>query len=191
MAATGDDWQGATRGIWWILLLVGLLTLGLGIFFIASPHETLTVFTVIAGIFLLVDGCAAVIGAIIGASESRGTLALVGVLSVIAGLVLIKKPFQTLTVFILIAGVWFVVAGLARLFYSFTTPEGRAAGILVSLVDVIVGILILSWPDLGLSTLAVLIGIGLVLRGAFLTYGAWRLLKIEREVGGPTSPSPA
>jgi len=191
MAATGDSWQGAARGIWYALLVAGLLTLGLGIFFIASPHETLKVFTVIAGIFLLVDGGAAVLGALIGASENRGTLAVVGILSVIAGLVLVKKPFQTLTVFVLIIGVWFVVAGIARLFYAFAAPEGRAGNILVALLDVIAGIVILSWPELGLSTLAVIFGIVLLFRGAFLAFGAWRLLKLERDLGTPGTPAPA
>jgi uncharacterized membrane protein HdeD (DUF308 family) len=191
MAATGDDWQGAARDIWYALLVAGLLTIGLGIFFIASPHETLKVFTVIAGIFLLVDGGAAVLGALFGKSEQRGTLALVGILSLIAGLVLVKKPFQTLTVLVLILGVWFVVAGIARLFFAFTVPEGRAGNILVAILDVIAGIVILSWPDLGLSTLAVIVGIVLLFRGAFLSYGAWRLLKLEREPRGPGTPAPA
>ena len=50
---------------------------------------------------------------------------MVGVISAIAGLILIKKPFQSLTVLIVILGIWLVVAGVARFVYAFTTPEGR------------------------------------------------------------------
>ena len=63
----------------WPLVLFGVATLGVGIFFVASPHETLTVFVRIAGIFLLVDGLLAIVGSIFGRGEGRGLLALVGV----------------------------------------------------------------------------------------------------------------
>ena len=69
----------------------------MGVFFVVSPHETLSTFTVIAGIFLLFDGVLALLGSIFGKGEGRGLLALIGVLSAIAGLVLIKKPFDTLS----------------------------------------------------------------------------------------------
>ena len=43
------------RSLWWLLVLFGVVAVGVGIFLV-SPHETLSTFTVIAGIFLLVDG---------------------------------------------------------------------------------------------------------------------------------------
>ena len=145
--------------LWWLLMLFGVVTLGVGIFFVVSPHETLSTFTVIAGIFLLVDGVLAIFGSIFGRGEGRGLLALIGVLSAIAGLVLIKKPFDTLVVFTLIIGVWFVVAGVVRFVTAFASPEGRNGNIFIAILDVVAGIVILAWPDLGLATLAVIIGI--------------------------------
>ena len=145
--------------LWWLLMLFGVVTLGVGIFFVVSPHETLSTFTVIAGIFLLVDGVLATFGSIFGRGEGRGLLALIGVLSAIAGLVLVKKPFDTLVVFTLIIGVWFVVAGVVRFVTAFASPEGRNGNIVIAILDVVAGIVILAWPDLGLATLAVIIGI--------------------------------
>jgi uncharacterized membrane protein HdeD (DUF308 family) len=179
----------SARGIWYALLVFGLLTLGVGVFFIVDPDETLKVFTVIIGIFLLVDGVLAMLAGVVGRGEGRGLLALVGVLSVVAGLVLIKKPFAALNLFIIILGIWFVVAGIARFVYAFTLEEGRAGYIVTALIDAVAGILILSWPELGLSTLGVIIGIVLVFRGALFTYGAWRLLRAERSDGGPGTPA--
>jgi uncharacterized membrane protein HdeD (DUF308 family) len=164
--------------LWWVPFLFGLAVLGVGIFFVVSPHETLSTFTVIAGIFLLVDGVLAVFGSVFGSGDGRGLLALIGVLSAIAGLILIKKPFDTLVVFTLIVGVWFVVAGVVRLVVGIATPDGRGGNLLVAALDVIVGIVILSWPDLGLSTLAVIIGIGLILRGALFMWAGWALHRV-------------
>ena len=132
-------------------------------FFVVSPHETLPARSPSSpGIFLLVDGLLAIFGSIFGKGEGRGLLALIGVLSAIAGLVLIKKPFDTLVVFTLIVGVWFVVAGVVRFVAALGLPEGRGGNIVTAILDLIAGIVILAWPDLGLSTLAVIIGIVLI-----------------------------
>ena len=174
----------------WFLIGVGVLTLAVGVFFVASPDETLKVFTVLGGILLLVDGLLAIIGALVGVSESRGLLAMVGVLSLIAGLVLIKKPFQTLLVLVVILGVWLVVAGIATFVSAFSRREGRGANILVAIVDVIAGIVILSWPKPSLATLAVIFGIVLIIRGALFVYAGWLAHKLGRDPGsGSVAPA--
>ena len=104
-------------------------------------------------------------------------------LSVIAGLILIEKPFETLVVFALILGVWFVVAGVVRIVSAFASSEGRGAGLLIALLDLIAGVVILAWPDLGLSTLAVIVGIGLAVRGALFIAAGWQLRALDRARG--------
>lgn len=168
--------------LWWLVALYGLVVLALGVFLIVSPHETLKTFTVLLGIFLLVDGVIAIVGSIFGRGEGRGLLAMIGVLSGIAGLVLIKRPSETLVLLILIVGIWFVVAGVARLVSSFSVPEGRGMAILIGLIDLGAGIVILAWPKLGLSTFAVVVGIFLVLRGALFIASGWALRGAEREL---------
>ena len=167
---------------WWLFALFGVVTLGVGVFFVVSPHETLSTFTVIAGIFLLVDGVLAIFGSIFNRGDGRGLLALIGVLSALAGLVLIKKPFDTLVVFTLIIGAWFVVVGIVRFVSALGSHEGRGGNIVTAAVDVIAGIVILSWPDLGLATLAVIIGIVLILRGVLFIVAGWQLHKLNDEV---------
>jgi uncharacterized membrane protein HdeD (DUF308 family) len=159
---------------------------------VVSPHETLEVLTVVLGVLLLVDGAFAVLGAIAGASDSRGLLAIVGVLSMIAGLLLVKKPFDTLVVLTLVVGVWFVVAGVVRLVAAFAMIGSKAATIVAALVDLVAGALILSWPELGLATFAVIVGIVLIVRGVLLMYAGWLLRKLdESESQDPLSTAVA
>jgi len=47
--------------LWWLPVLFGAVTLGVGVFFVVSPHDTLSTFTIIAGIFLLIDGVLAIL----------------------------------------------------------------------------------------------------------------------------------
>jgi uncharacterized membrane protein HdeD (DUF308 family) len=177
---------------WWLFVLFGVVTLGVGVFFVVSPHETLSTFTVIAGIFLLVDGVLALIASIVNKGDGRGLLALIGVLSVLAGLVLIKKPFDTLVAFTLIVGVWFVVTGVVRFVVALGEPEGRGGNIVTAIFDLLAGIVILSWPDLGLSTVAVIIGLVLIVRGALFIVAGWQLHKLSGDLhGGPVAHAPA
>ena len=92
---SGQDLR-PVSSLWWLMVLFGVVALGVGVFFVVSPHETLSTFTAIAGIFVLIDGVIAVVASIFGSGDRRGLLALIGVLSAIAGLILIKKPFETL-----------------------------------------------------------------------------------------------
>jgi len=181
MATFHEDQLRGLATLWWLLVLFGVVVLGVGVFFVVSPHETLTTFTVIAGILLLLDGVLAIVASIFGRTEGRGMLALVGALSAIAGLILIKKPFDTLLVFALIVGVWLVVAGVVRFVSAFSDPEGRTGNIVIGLIDVIAGVIILSWPAPSLATLAVIIGIVLIFRGALFIAAGWQLRRLARE----------
>ena len=67
---------------------------------------------------------------------------------------------------------------------ALASPEGRGGNIVIAILDVIAGIVILSWPDLGLATLAVIIGIVLILRGALFVAAGWQLHKLDSELHG-------
>lgn len=178
-------------GLWWLVMLFGAAVFCVGAFFVVSPHETLSTFTVIAGIFLLVDGVLAILVSIFGRGEDRGLLAMIGVLSAIAGLVLIKKPFGTLVVFVLIVGVWFIVAGGVRFVAAIGELDRRAANMGIAILDMVAGIVILSWPSLGLATLAVIIGIVLLLRGAVFIAAGWELRRLGHELDAEPRAHPA
>jgi uncharacterized membrane protein HdeD (DUF308 family) len=173
----------------WLLVLFGVISLGVGIFFVASPHETLSTFTVIAGIFLLIDGVLAILAAIFGHGEGRGVVSILGVLSVIAGLVLIKHPFSALVAFTVIIGIFFVASGVVRLIVAIGDAEGRGGNIGIAIVDLIAGIAILAWPDLSLSTLAVIIGIVLIIRGIAYIYAGFALRSAVHKVSAGQEPS--
>jgi uncharacterized membrane protein HdeD (DUF308 family) len=188
MSAADEDVLYSTKSLWWLSSIIGILTLGVGVFFVVAPHETLSTITVIAGIFVVIDGLVAIVGSIAGRGENRGVLALVGVIGVVAGVVLIKHPFQALVVLTLIVGIWFVVAGIARFVATFSLREDRLGNILLALLDVIAGVIILAWPELGLATLAVIFGIVLILRGFLLTLLGFQLSRLPAE---PRAPRPA
>jgi uncharacterized membrane protein HdeD (DUF308 family) len=74
-----------------------------------------------------------------------------------------------------VLGIWLVVSGAVSFFRSFNDLDGRAFRMLVALAEIVLGILILALPDLTLKTVAILAGIGFLLRGLLAVYAGWRL----------------
>jgi len=194
VSAPMPDELKAFRSLWWLFLLFGLLTLAAGIIVLVWPSISLQAIAVIIGIFLLIDGIFELIASIAGKGEQgRGLVAVLGVISIIAGLILIKKPFGALTAFVVVIGIWFVISGVIRFAGAFSESENRGTNIAVGLLDVAAGIIVLVWPHVGLATLAIIIGIVLIVRGIAFTAAGWQIRKLPPDdgagVGGEVAPA--
>lgn len=71
-----------------------------------------------------------------------------------------------------------------RFIAAFSDHDGRGTNIVVGILDVVAGIVVLSWPDLSLKTLAVLAGIVFVIRGIAFIWGGLQARKLPEEPGG-------
>jgi len=65
----------------------------------------------------------------------------------------------------LLLGFWLVVAGAVRFVETFSLRENRGWNLLIAALEVIAGIVIVSVPDIGVGTLAIITGIAFILRG--------------------------
>jgi uncharacterized membrane protein HdeD (DUF308 family) len=160
---------------WWLFLVVGLVSIIAGILAIVYPDITLLALGIFAGVGLLFSGAIEIADAIGGEPESRVLAAIVGVLSVIAGLICLRRPGESLLAIVVVLGIYLVVAGIVRFIRSFSTLEERRAQMALGILDAILGILILSLPGVSLVTLAVLFAISLLLRGGFMVWLAFKL----------------
>lgn len=79
-------------GGWWLLLIVGVLSVVAGVIILFKPSESLPTLAVIAGIFLLLDGILELADSLFGGTRNRGLVALFGVLTAIVGVLLIRHP---------------------------------------------------------------------------------------------------
>ena len=85
-------------------------------------------------------------------------------------------------VLILILGIVFVVAAIARLVDAVSSREGRAGNLLICLIDLAAGVIILAWPDLTLTAIAVIIGIVLIVRGLLMIVFGFQLRSAEKQL---------
>jgi len=166
---------------WWLALLLGVLSLIAGIIVILKPSNSLATLAVVAGIFILVDGIIELAAALVGTTENRGLLAVIGALSVIAGVLLIRHPLGGVRAVALLLGIWLIAAGVVRFIAAFEVPEHRLWRIVVALVLAIFGIVIVASPHIGYATLAVITGIGLICYGLSLLALGWAMHAVRRE----------
>lgn len=165
---------------WWLVVLLGLLGVGAGIIVLAWPGLGLVTLAWITGIFLLVDGVLELGTVLTQRTENRGVLTLLGALSVIAGLFLIRHPVAGVVAIALLLGIWFLILGLLRLSEAVSRSEGRRVwDLIVGLVELIIGVIIVSDAHIGITTLSLIVGIGFILRGLFTTAIGWLLRATE------------
>jgi uncharacterized membrane protein HdeD (DUF308 family) len=151
--------------IWWVTLIVGVLSLVAGIILVFKPSDSLATLAVIFGIFLLIDGIAELVASITGRVDNRALAAILGVLGVVIGIVLIRHPFHGVTAIGLLIGIWLVAAGVVRFVRSLVVSTRPVLGVLIALLEIFVGIAVVANPHIGYATLAILTGIWLILSG--------------------------
>lgn len=172
----------ALTGGWWLLLLVGALSVIAGVILLFKPSESLATLAVIAGIFLLLDGILELVYSFLREVGDRGTVALLGVLTAIIGVLLIRHPIGGITAVALLIGIWLIAVGVIRFAAAFADYEHRGWHALAGLVELIAGIVIVANPSIGYTTLAVLVGIAFILNGLAMAALGWGLHEVKEDV---------
>jgi uncharacterized membrane protein HdeD (DUF308 family) len=175
---------------WWLFLVTGLVSVLAGVLMIVYPDLTLLALGIFVGIGLLFAGALEVAEAIAGSPDSRALNAILGVLSLIAGVVCLRRPGESVLALVVLLGAYLIVAGIVRFVHALFELEGRAARMGLGILDVILGTLILSLPGLSVATLALLFALSLLARGAFTMFVAVKL-RGERGQPEPSAAVPA
>jgi uncharacterized membrane protein HdeD (DUF308 family) len=171
---------------WWLLAVLGVVSIVAGVLAIAYPDITLLAVGLIFGIYLLLAGVFELVNTFVGDTESRALSAIVGIVGLIAGLVCLRRPGESLLALVVVLGIYLIVVGVAELVRAGVSAEHRGWIIVSALADIVLGILIMAVPKVSLVTLAVLFGISLIFRGAVSLVGAWQLRKLRK--GGDVAP---
>ena len=106
-----------------VVALIGVLSIAAGITILIKPGDSLSTLAVIAGIFLLVDGILELAASLMGGTQNRGMLALLGVLTAIVGVLLIRHPIQGIVAIALLIGIWLIAVGVIRIIAAFESPS--------------------------------------------------------------------
>ena len=167
---------------WQATLVLGVLTLILGIIVSFHPTESLNVVAVLLGILMILSGIFHLIRVLDPAELHRVWLGIAGLLFIVIGVVLIRHLHLTRAIIGLIIGLTWIVQGLAALIGGIAggVREGRAWWIIFGAVSLIAGIVVATAPADSLNVLAVLLGIWFSIMGIFEIIGGLLLRRAVR-----------
>jgi uncharacterized membrane protein HdeD (DUF308 family) len=168
-SALGASWQAT--------LVLGVLTLILGVIVSLHPTGSLNVVAVLLGILMILSGIFHLIRVFDPQEGHRVWLGIAGLMFIVVGVVLIRHLHLSRALIGLIIGITWIVQGLAALIggISGDVREGKAWWITFGLVSLIAGIVVAVTPESSVTFLAVLLGIWFIIMGIFEIIGALML----------------
>jgi uncharacterized membrane protein HdeD (DUF308 family) len=154
---------------WLATLVLGVLTLILGIIVSFHPSGSLNVVAVLLGILMILSGIFHLIRIFDRDERHRIWAGIAGLLFIVIGVVLIRHLHLTVALIGLVIGITWVVQGLTALIGGLSggVREGKAWWIAFGVISVIAGIVVVSAPVTSVNALAVLLGIWFIIMGIF------------------------
>ena len=175
------DVNAAVRGVWWLVLLRGILAIIFGLFALFTPGTALLALVYVFGAYAILDGVTALVVGIRHRGEDRHWVwhVVQGVVSVLAGIIAFVWPGVTVLAILFVIAFWSIVGGIAEIVESFMMRKrgGESWGWILAagIVSVLFGIVLLVWPGAALITLLWLVGVYAIVFGVIIVVWAVRL----------------
>jgi len=178
---TMADLTAAVRGIWWMVLLRGILAILFGLFALFAPGTALLALVFVFGAYAILDGVTALALGIRNRKEDPHWVwhLVQGVVSVLAGIIAFVWPGVTVLAILFVIAFWSIVGGIAEIVESFMMRKRGGDGwgwvLAAGIVSVLFGIVLLVWPGAALITLLWLVGVWAIVFGVIIIVWAVRL----------------
>lgn len=173
---------------WGLVLAVGVFMAALGVVMLAWPGVTLTVLAIMFAIALFGTGIHHIV-AVFAPGVGAGTRvldAVMGALSILAGLLCLRSPLRTLIVLGLLIGAWWVVTGVIEAVAALSdrSQPGRWWRLVGALLSIAAGAFVLLQPAISLLVLKLVLACWLIVYGA-LTVGGGVALRVGKGRAAP------
>jgi uncharacterized membrane protein HdeD (DUF308 family) len=175
---------------WQATVILGAVTLILGLIVSFHPGGSLNVVAVLLGIALICSGIFHLVR-IFGRGEAhRVWLGISGLLLIVIGVVLIRHLHLTTALIGLYVGITWIVQGVTALIAGIAGAggEGRGWWIAFGALSVIAGIVVTATPVNSVTVLAVLLGIWLIVIGFFEIIAGIMLRRAVSTAAHPVRP---
>ena len=124
----GGRTAGPTEIPTWVMFVAGGLSVAVGAAALIWPKPTLMVIGILFGVYLALWGAVALMIAVGDDGVATGARilgVLVGVLGLLAGLLLMVRPGQSVLTIVWVLGFWWCVLGVMQLIRGIVVPGGR------------------------------------------------------------------
>jgi uncharacterized membrane protein HdeD (DUF308 family) len=180
-----DDGSGRR---WWLAVLVGLFMIGLGLWMLANLIESVLVLALVIGVSLITGG---ILDAFVLGSRSRPRWAgwIEGFLLVGTGMIVLAWPDITLYVLAVTGGLALGLGGLIHLGIAVAhrNEPGGSFELGLGVLFLVLGGMVLAWPEATLVVLAVLFGVRAIVVGALAVGAGWQMRR-RHALGAASAP---
>ena len=173
---------------WWLLVLRGLCAVLFGILAFAWPGMTLVTLVLLFGAYALVNGIFT-LGLAFRAPKgtgATGTLVLLGLLGIAAGIVTFAYPGATAITLLWIIAFWAIFSGVLEIAAAIRLRKELTNEwmlILAGLLSVLFGVLAIARPGAGALSIIWLIGAYAILFGIMMLALAFRIRALVAPAG--------
>ena len=165
---------------WWLLVLRGIAALLFGVLAFVYPGMTAQVLVILFGVYALINGIFTLALAIRApkGTPGIGTLVLLGLLGIAAGLVTFFYPGITAISLLAVIAAWAVVTGIFEIAVAIKLRQQLSNEwmlILSGVLSVVFGVLVVLMPNAGALSIIWLIGIYAILFSITMLAVAFKL----------------
>ena len=165
---------------WWLLLILGVLSMVVGVMALQNPVDATATLVMLFGIWLLFSGIGTIVRALADDTEGSGKVLMIisGALSIILAVIFfnggIVKDAQLAALFM---GITFIFRGMAELVAGLASKGefGRGWAIFIGIVTLLAGIITINNPVGSLVTVTQVIAIFLIFSGIMEIVGSFQL----------------
>lgn len=152
-----------------LVVLLGILTIVLGVLCMGAPLVTGLAVGMLVGGFLLIGGIFRIIFAFKAPTWGKGILGfLLGALTIVCGLIMLGRPILGLASLTLVLAAYFLVDGIFEIIVAFQIRPTKGWGwtLVSGIAAVLLGYLIWrQWPLSGAWAIGILVGVNLIMSG--------------------------
>jgi uncharacterized membrane protein HdeD (DUF308 family) len=165
----------------WALVLFGVISVIFGVLALVWPELTILALVILLGIEILIWGVMLMVNAF-REGQGRVLAVILGVLALIAGTALFLRPLRNLPAVVIVVSLFWVVGGLIEAIGSIV-DRGRGWGweLVSGLASIAAGILVITWPEITLGIIAMVVGIWMIVLGVVRIVAAF----MPTGTGGP------
>jgi uncharacterized membrane protein HdeD (DUF308 family) len=172
---------------WWALAIRGLAGIVFGMIAFLWPGITLAALVLLFGAYAITDGIFAIIAAVNASGKEKKwwALLIMGILSIIAGVITFIVPGITALFLLNLIAFWSIFTGVFEIAAAIRLRKeitGEWLMILGGIASVLFGVLLLLIPVAGALAVILWIGAYALVSGALLLALAFRLRSMERRI---------
>jgi len=179
--------------LWKSAVVSGLLAIAIGVAIVAWPGISITVAAIFFGAGLLLTGVQQVFFAfsLHVSAGGRVLLFISGAASLILAIMAFRHLYDAVLLLAIWIGVGFIFRGVATTVSAISDPTlpGRAWNVFVGLLSLVAGVVVLASPFDSIGTLALVVGIWLIVIGVMEVVAAVAIRRATNKLSGQGQPA--